>query len=84
MLSPLDAEFLDGMIQVNDMVRQAANNYLQQSDGTSDVGVIDIARQTIEMADASDAAYKEKRGHADGDTLRTQANEDAVEVTAAY
>jgi hypothetical protein len=83
-LSSLDAEFLDGMIASHDTIRQATTEYIRQSDETSNPMVVEAARGLLEQLNYADQMYKEMRGHADGDALRQQENEAAVEVTAAY
>lgn len=83
-LSTLDAEFLDGMIAAHDTLRTATTEYIRQSDETSNPMVVDSARMLLEQLNSADQMYREMRGHADGDELRTAEHEANVEVTAAY
>lgn len=84
MLTPLDAEFLDGMISVTDMVVNAAEQYIAMADSTSDPQTLDIARQTLSMSQDQGNMLKSVRGHVDGDTLRQANAEQSVEVSASY
>jgi len=83
-LSSLDAEFLDGMIAAHQTLREASEKYISASDASSNPMVVDMARGTLEQINYADQMFREARGHADGDSLRQQENEAAVEVTAAY
>ena len=84
MLTPLDAEFLDGMISVSDMVVGAAEQYLAMTDATSDPQTMDLARQTMDLAQSQCNMLKQVRGHVDGDVLRRGDAEKKVEVAASY
>lgn len=83
-LSSLDAEFLDGMIAAHDTLRNAATEYIRQSDETSNPMVVESARGLLEQLNYADQMYKEMRGYADGDDLRVAEHEANVEVTAGY
>jgi hypothetical protein len=84
MLSPLDAEFLDGMIQLCEMKKTAATAYLSMSDATSDPMVVDMARGILSDAEGQQSMYKDRRGVVDTGELTNAANTSAVEVSASY
>lgn len=84
MLTPLDAEFLDGMISVSDQVTNAAEQYLAMADATSDPQTMDMARSVLEMSQSQCNMFKQARGHVDGDSLRRSDAENNVEVAASY
>ncbi|QNJ57657.1 hypothetical protein SEA_KEANU_52 [Streptomyces phage Keanu] len=83
-LSSLDADFLDGMLALSQQVHTLCTTYISDSDASSSMGVVDMARGTLEQTNYMVEALKSMRGHADGDQLRQAEHVEGVEVTAAY
>ncbi len=83
-LSSLDAEFLDGMLALNQQVTSLCEKYISDSDASSAPQVVDIARGMMESGGYQVEMLRQVRGFADGDTLRQQEHEEGVEVEEAY
>ncbi|AZS06693.1 hypothetical protein HOU95_gp114 [Streptomyces phage Hiyaa] len=83
-LSSLDADFLDGMLALSQQVSALCTTYIKDSDASSSMGVVDMARGTLEQTNYMTEALKSMRGHADGDELRNAEHVENVEVVAAY
>lgn len=83
-LSSLDADFLDGMLALAQQINAQCAQYLSDSDASSSMGVVDMARGTLEQTAYMTQMLQDMRGFADGDALRQQEHVDGVEVVATY
>lgn len=83
-LSSTDAEFLDGMLALQQQTADLCQKYLADSDHTSNTQVVDMARNCLDQLSYANEAFRQARGYADGDDLRRQEIESEVEVEGSY
>lgn len=84
MLTPLDAEFLDGMIGVNETIVEGCSEYLRLTDAASDATTMDLARGLLMQAQQLDTELRTRRGQVSSTDVNTAAAQSAVEVTGSY
>lgn len=84
MLTPLDAEFLDGLMQVNGMIEEGCEEYLRLTDSSSDEATMYLARDLLSQSQSLTAQLQERRGVVGSSDINAAAAQKAVDVTAAY
>lgn len=83
-LGSTDADFLDGVLALNQQYAKLCQDYIASSDHTANPRVVDMARGALDQLSYTDQAFREMRGYADGDDLRRQEAVGEVEVELAY